>query len=247
MNPKFNISSKKGCFPLLVSLVNTTSPMTNIVKTEFIIDGKTLVGNSVSALLLNPGKYSVTMVLTDNKGCSFSLTKTDSIQVINANVEFASSPNISCLPLLLTTQDTSQSDFPIVKRIWTWGNGDSTVYTHPDSVFARYLYQTPPANQADGFFLRLTIQDSEGCRFFNSKRIFLSKPLPDFSFLQKKNCVKDTFIFTPKPDAQIGLGALSFDWKILGNSFTSRTASLQYSGDTILPVLLRVTDVNGFV
>jgi gliding motility-associated-like protein len=245
MNPKFNISSKKGCFPLLVSLVNTTSPMTNIVKTEFIIDGKTLVGNSVSALLLNPGKYSVTMVLTDNKGCSFSLTKTDSIQVINANVEFASSPNISCLPLLLTTQDTSQSDFPIVKRIWTWGNGDSTVYTHPDSVFARYLYQTPPVNQADGFFLRLTIQDSEGCRFFNSKRIFLSKPLPDFSFLQKKNCVKDTFIFTPKPDAQMGLGALSFDWKILGNSFTSRTASLQYSGDTILPVLLRVTDVNG--
>lgn len=243
--PRFTISAKKGCFPLLVSLVNTTSPMTNIVKTEFIIDGKTLVGNNASALLLNPGKYSVTMVLTDNKGCAFSLTKTDSIQVINANVEFASSPNISCLPLLLTARDTSESDFPIVKRIWSWGNGDSTIYTHPDSVNARYYYTKPPTNQADGFFLKLTIQDSEGCRFFNSKKIFLSKPIPDFSYLQKKNCIRDTFIFTPNPDNQMGLGSLSFNWKMLGNTFNSRVAQLQFSGDTSIPVLLSVTDANG--
>jgi gliding motility-associated-like protein len=245
MIPKFTISSKKGCFPLLVSLVNTTNPMTNIVKTEFIIDGKTLIGNTASALLLNPGKYSVTMVLTDNKGCAFSLTKTDSILVINANVEFSSSPNISCLPLLLTTQDTSVSDFPIVKRIWSWGNGDSTVYNHSDSVFSRYYYQNPPSNQTDGFFLKLIIQDSEGCRFFNSKKIYLSKPLPDFVFQQIKNCIKDTFIFTPSPDSKMGLGALSFNWRFLNQSISSRIASLQYSGDTSLPVLLKITDANG--
>ncbi|MDZ4668741.1 MAG: PKD domain-containing protein [bacterium] len=245
IRPSFTIAKAKGCMPLTTLITNTTATMTDIVKVEFNIGGNDLVGNVVSALLYNPGKYTVTLTLTDSKGCKYSLTKVDSIQVFGANINFASTPDFGCAPMLMLVYDSSKTELPITRRVWTWGNGDSTVYTNNDSMQSRYLFTSAPAYQNGGFFLKLSLIDSFGCKFSLSRKIYISKPIPNFTIKQTKTCLKDTFTFSPSADDLIGLTPISYQWKMDNQISNTRIAKLVYRGDTLLPITLIATDAYG--
>jgi PKD repeat protein len=149
--PSFTISSKIGCMPHTVIITNTTQPASDFVFCEFEVGSNTYTGNVISALLYNPGKYSVTMTIRDKNDCEYFLTKEDSILVNGADVKFSSSPNFGCAPLLVQVRDSSVADLPIRKRIWYWGTSDSAAYNHIDSLTARYKYLQPPAYQNGGY------------------------------------------------------------------------------------------------
>lgn len=247
IKPSFSMSAKVGCMPLTVKLTNTTQPASDFVYCEFIIGGSTLIGNTVSALLYNPGKYSATMVIRDKNNCTYSITKVDSITVSGADVKFASTSNFGCIPMLLEVKDSTDSDLPIYRRIWYWGTGDSTAYNNKDSVYSRYFYQKAPPYQNLGFTLRLVVEDSMGCRFSVNRKLFISKPVPQFSFKQKKSCLFDTLEFSPIADDLIGLTPMKYMWEIDNESSNSRIFQKVVFGNTKSVVKLKAIDVYGCV
>lgn len=245
--PSFTISSKIGCMPHTVIITNTTQPASDFVFCEFEVGSNTYTGNVISALLYNPGKYSVTMTIRDKNDCEYFLTKEDSILVNGANVKYASSPNFGCAPLLVQVRDSSVADLPIRKRIWYWGTGDSTAFNHIDSVTARYKYLQPPAYQDGGYTLKLVIEDSMGCRFSANRKLFISKPKPDFTVKQLKTCIADTFVFTPIADDLIGLTPMSYFWEIEKQTTLTRVIKKRYFGDTSVVVKLMAFDTYGCI
>jgi gliding motility-associated-like protein len=242
IKPSFTMSEKVACMPHTLTLTNTTQPASDFVFCEFTVGGNTYTGNKVNALLVNPGKYSVTMNIRDKNGCSYTLLKTDSILVSGGQVKLNASSFFGCAPMLMQVVDSSRTDLPIRKRIWYWGTGDSTVYGHPDSIYSRYIYQLPPAYQNSGFTLKLVVEDSMGCRFSLNRKLFISKPKPLFTFKQEKNCIADTFVFTPIADDLVGLTPMNYTWNIDNHISTARTLKKVYSADTSILVKLIATD-----
>ncbi|MCF8427717.1 MAG: PKD domain-containing protein [Bacteroidia bacterium] len=247
VTPNFTISSKVGCMPLTAILTNTTEPLSDFIHCRFEVGSDVYTGNVVSALLYNPGKYTVKMILTDKLNCVYSITKEDSILVNGAYLKYTSTPEFGCSPLLMHVRDSSKADLPISKRIWYWGTGDSTVYTHKDSINSRYVYQQPPAYQNGGYTLKLVIEDSMGCRFFMNRKLYISRPKPDFTVTQLRTCLADTFIFKPIADDLIGLTPVSFYWKINNEVSSSRILKKLYYGDTSVLVKLIASDVYGCI
>lgn len=243
--PSFRIEPKVGCAPFTATLTNTSVPFSEVASCQFVIGPQILTGNIVKPLIASPGKYTVTMMITDKKGCTHTLTKIDSIQAYGASVIPIISPTFGCAPILVTVKDSSKMDGFLTRRVWYWGNGDSTVYTNADSIFSRNFYAKGPTIQNDGYTIRLVVEDNMGCRHFANRKIFLSKPIPSFTTTQFKTCLRDTFTFTPLADASIGLTPLSFQWQVFGTTQNTRIGKVVIMGDTSLPVQLKVTDVYG--
>lgn len=242
IKPSFTLSAKVACMPHTLFLTNTTQPASDFVYCEFIVDGSAYVGNNVSALLVNPGKYSVTMNIRDKNNCTYSLTKIDSVIVSGAHIKFNPNSYFGCAPMFLQVVDSSKTDLPVRKRIWYWGTGDSMVYNHPDSIYAKYVYQLPPAYQNAGFTLKLLVEDTMGCRFSVTRKLYISKPKPLFTLKQIKNCLADTFAFNPIADDLVGLTPINYMWEIGGQISNLRSIKKVYSADTSIAVKLIASD-----
>ncbi len=243
--PSFRIEPKTGCAPFSATITNTSVPFSEVVSSQFVVGSQLLTGNVVNALIGNPGKYSVTMLITDKKGCTHTLTKTDSIQAYGASVIPIIEPMFGCSPMLVNVKDSSKLEGIAMRRIWYWGNGDSTVYTHNDSIYSRNLYVKGPVIQNDGYTIKLVIEDNFGCRHFTTRKLFIAKPTPSFVTKQIKTCNLDSFIFTPPADNLLGLTPLKFQWTIFGNTQQTKIGRTLLFGDTLLPVQLKITDVYG--
>lgn len=241
----FRIINPLGCAPLLSSFVNTSAPLSQVKKIWYKVLADSFPGPNGSYLFYNSGVYTVRMELMDDKNCLHVVEKTDSIRVFGAEPAFHSTPNLGCMPILVQTRDTSHSDLPIVKRVWTWNFSDSSVYVHPDSLESRFRFVQPPVNQSDGISLKLTLIDSFGCVYSGSKKIFLSRPTPDFFVYQTKTCDKDTFTFVPISESMIGLKPLNLYWFSDGQYGMSKILKKVWGGDTTLPVRLIASDVMG--
>ena len=247
VEPNFTISSMLGCAPMAVRLQNKTVSTVPMRFCLFKIGDIFYGGDSINIVLRTPGKYAVSMYVTDHQNCVFAKELKDSIEIIGAKMRLLVSPLQGCAPLPISVIDSSVTDLPVKKRIWYWGNGDSTSLTQADSLQFKYTYTQPPLIQDSGFNLTLVIEDTLGCRFSQGRNIRVLKPRPDFTVHQSKNCALDTFTFTPIADKQIGLVPLTFFWELDGQTTISRKLTKVYNKDTSILIKLMAFDAYGCI
>ncbi|MDP1727528.1 MAG: PKD domain-containing protein [Bacteroidota bacterium] len=243
VEPSFTQSLSVGCAPLTLVLTNTSTPLSNIASCYFTVNSSTYPGNTVSVPFKLPGVYDIKMTITDLKGCTIPYLKKQAVQIAGVQTNIILDPYFACAPIIVQAYDSSKSDLKIIRRVWHWGNGDSTVYTHNDSIFSRYQYNQGPLIQSDGYFVRLFLTDSMGCKFSTQRKIYISRPMPDFATKTFKMCEFDSMVFTPVNDNLIGLAPIAFRWTILEQTYTDRIVFKKFSGDTNIAVKLYVKDV----
>jgi PKD repeat protein len=185
-----------------------------------------------------PGLYTVTLTITDTRGCPSTVTKQNIIRVWGPTSNFSFTPPAGCKPLTVNFTNLSTTDgvHPVVKWQWNFGDGLSQAYIIPPF---KHIYDTL------GYFNpQLTVTDSYGCpnTFTSTVQVFVTKPKAIFSTPDSLTCIGKNVVFT---NASTGIG-LSYVWNF--GDFTTSTAvnpTKLYNTDGAYTVKLFVTDVNG--
>ena len=95
---------------------------------EFLLSG----GSSTTHNYTLPGLYTVTLTITDVRGCISTITKPNIIRVWGPISNFSFSPVAGCKPLNVNFTDLTNTDgvHPIVKWVWDFGDYISQTYTN---------------------------------------------------------------------------------------------------------------------
>ncbi|HZK64367.1 MAG TPA: PKD domain-containing protein, partial [Puia sp.] len=136
----FSITDTLGCTPLSTSFTGIANPGDGTVTGYFwdFGDGKTMntVVATVSNTYLFPGKYSVSLTVTNSFGCSNTLKKINVITVLPALALGFSvdSPTVCSLNHPLLFNNTSTGTGPLT-YVWNFGDGgNSTVRILPTNM-----------------------------------------------------------------------------------------------------------------
>ena len=133
--------------PLTVNFSNSTSG-SNTFSWNF--------GDGTSSKLANPshtylreGFYPVTLVVTNDAGCTGSTIKKDFIKIKSPVVSIANLPQKGCAPLTHTFTANVNSVEPIINYLWDFGDGTTSAlespthtYTIPGSYTVSIFYTT---------------------------------------------------------------------------------------------------------
>ncbi|MDQ3112307.1 MAG: PKD domain-containing protein [Bacteroidota bacterium] len=149
----FIASDSSGCAPLCVTFTSPTQAG-DVCQWNFG-DGNNSSGNSPQNHCYNlPGTYDVTLTVTDNNGCSATITEPDLINVFA--IPFAS---FNFSPDFITIYDPSVSfiDNSIGAAQWSWNFGDvaNSVSTLQNPNFAY--------GDTGCFAVTLTVTNPDGC------------------------------------------------------------------------------------
>jgi gliding motility-associated-like protein len=185
-----------------------------------------------------PGLYSVSLTITDNRGCVSTITKTNIIRVWGPVANLSFSPAAGCKPLTVTFNDLTNTDgvHPITKWVWDFGDAITQTYTAPPFT---HVYNT-----LGNFVPGLTVTDSYGCSnsFTSSLIVFVSYPKAIFSTPDSLTCAGKNVVFS---NTSTGIG-LSYDWDFGDATFsTAVNPTKVYAADADYTVKLIATDVNG--
>lgn len=149
-----------GCAqsPITVPFHSTAfSPGTKIdIFTWTFGDGQTGTDSIPVNAYSIPGKFNVTLQVTDSFGCINSLTKNNYITSLAVTADFHPSPLNYCThaPVTFTSTSTSiPADYPPVHFHWDFGNGASS-----DSVSPIYNYDIK-----GNYVVTLVVSDTLGC------------------------------------------------------------------------------------
>ncbi|MEY2918628.1 MAG: hypothetical protein RIS73_2342, partial [Bacteroidota bacterium] len=194
--------------------------------------------SSVSHQYILPGLYTVTLTITDIRGCISTVSKSNIIRVWGPVANFSFLPIAGCKPLSVIFNDLTVTDgvHPITKWVWDYGDGISQTYSTPPF---RHLYDT------SGYFnARLTVTDNYGCSnsLLTNSQVFVSMPKAIFSTPDSLTCVGKNVVFT---NASTGIG-VNYNWNF-GDASTSIAINPVkfYAADGNYTVRLIATDVNG--
>ncbi len=191
--PIVNFSSDvtAGCKPLCVNFTNT-SPMSHSQVWNFGDGGNSAQTNPLYCYN-QTGSYSVTLIITDNNGCSNSLTQNNYITVHPDPVaSFTATPQPATIlnpTVFFRSNDVGVSG-------WYWSFGDALNSSSTDQN-TNYTY-----SDTGNYTVRLVVVNEFGCRDIAEKTVRIN---PDFilyvpnSFTPNGDDIND--LFTP-----IGIG-----------------------------------------
>lgn len=164
-----------GCAPLSVSFnASISNSVPAISRRWTFVDGGSITDTAATPrhTYLQPGDYSVSLVVTDSLGCTDSLNKTDLISVSKPQAGFKAFSDSICVsaPAVFTPSANGKSPFTFN---WNFGDGlfDTTVLTiHHYSSAGIYT-------------VRLIVKDSLGCpdTAIRNSYIYVSQPVANFT------------------------------------------------------------------
>ncbi len=153
--PDFTITyfSAGICPPIPVELSNTSSG--SVVNTEWYVETATgtnyYTGDAAIHTYTRAGDYDITMVVTDSRGCTDTLTRTDNVTITGPTGELVLTPNEGCAPLeVFFDLENIRADQVFID----FGNGD-TLQVFGDFYFT---YDEPGS-----YCPRMILLDSLGC------------------------------------------------------------------------------------
>jgi len=195
-------------------------------------------GSTASHNYTAPGLYTVTLTITDTRGCISTISKSNLVRVWGPVANFSFTPAAGCKPLTVNFTDLTATDgvHPVNKWVWNFGDGISQTYTTPPFS---HKYDT-----ANYFNASLTVTDSYGCSntYSNNAQIFVSQPKAIFISADSLTCAGKNVTFA---NSSIGFG-LSYSWDFGDASSSTLTNPVKvYAADGDYTVTLIATDVNG--
>jgi gliding motility-associated-like protein len=196
-------------------------------------------GNGNTAVTANPvnlyaasGAYTVSLVVTDAKGCKDTVVKPGYITAGQLTAGFTPSPSSGCVNTPLTFNSTS---IGATNLIWKFGDGSTPVSTTSTSV--THVYTT-----AGTYTVKLIAQNSPCADSFSFPVVIHPQPQAQFSFLPTKPCpAPSTIQFT-----NTSVGAASSVWYFGdGSSSNSTSPSHIYNQNGYYSPMLVITSGYG--
>lgn len=242
----FRLIDTLGCQPLKVTCIDTSLSYDNaFVKWQWSYANfePSAFGHDTVMSINQQGYSSITLNITDSKGCTYMITKDSAVRVFKGVSALSVIPASGCVPLNTLATDVSQLENGLRSRTLIWGTGDTT---YSNSTTDNYTYQKAPMDQVDGYTLRYLVTDSFGCTFSSTKTIKLFKPVADFMYSLFKFCGKDSVSFFTYQSSAYGLPPLSNTWDLGGtlNNLQNPNKVFQL-GDTIINISLVKRDGMG--
>ena len=191
-------------------------------------------------LYTQPGTYTVSLTVTNLYGCSHTHTKVDTVHVLTpATAQFVPSTQAGCVPLTVSFQNnTVAGSAPVASWNWTFGNGQSSIFTHPNQHY----------NAPGSYDVRLIATDSYGCKDTTVETITVYvPPVAAFTSPNPDGCAPATVSFLDQSQAG---DAIITGWNWFfgdGGTATSQFPNYIYPVDGSYEVTLAIVDANGCV
>ena len=209
---KLLVTDKMGCIdsfslptPLIISKpvadFNTTDALTCPTKPVAFNNASTgpnltyfwKFGDSTTSTLQNPvhsyngeGLFTVSLYITDQYGCTDSMTKQDYVTTKLPKANFTMSDSLSdCPPLIVQFTNLSTN---AVSKSWDFGDGTSTVEDNPS-----HFYSYPGT-----YMVQLTITGPGGCINIKQDPILIKGPTGTFIYDPITGCNPQRVNFSAK-------------------------------------------------
>ena len=207
----FQGSPPIGCTPLNVTFTDTTHYTVStfpVNRSWTYGDGGSLTNNAATSLhpYLSAGIYDVSLIVTDNIGCSDTLTKSAYIDARHPTADFAPDDTTACFGQVVSFTNNSYGTGAL-NYAWTFGDGGSTGALNPT-----HAYHT-----AGNFTVKLIVTDATGCADSTTHIINVSKPVAAFT-------LSDTLAICPPLLVHFtnnSTGAATWDWKFGNNGVST--------------------------
>lgn len=194
----FTASDSTGCFPKTIQFTDQSTASTGTSNTAWFWDfgdGSQGSGPNPSHTYITPGNFTVTLKVTNNKGCSGAISKVGYIQLNSGVVtDFGFvSPN-RCNPPFPITFTNNSAGSGTLSYQWDFGDGGSSTAATPSHTYTTNGTYT----------VRLITTSSTGCRDTLTKlNLFNFLPVSTTFSAPDTVCINDSVHFintsTPAP------------------------------------------------
>ena len=216
------------CPPMLVNF-RDSSLSSNVSIRKWLWDfgdKSTSILQHPSHQYLNPGKYTISLTITDSLGCSNSKTFLYLILVPGPDGKFSFTPNKGCLPLFVSFSDSVNTQTAYKE----WDYGDGMVVTGNNAI---HKYSVPGK-----YMPALILKDSFGCkRIIRPTDTIFVFDNPQTQFTKQGLCLRDSIQFkststcSDAPITMVKWGFLNENLSVMGDSvkhkFISKSNSVQ--------------------
>lgn len=229
---RYSLSNQIGCKPLKVNL---SAPADTTIDTYIWVlgNGNTVFGNNYNAVYPFEGKFEVRLFIKYKNGCLIGSSQRDSITVLASHAQFNYDKASSCVPAIFKFLDSSYSKNGTINSYnWSFGNGSTATGNTASNTF----------NTLGTFPVKLTVEDTKGCRDSITKNVTVSLVKADFDIDQNDVCGGKNIKFINKASST----AKTYFWDF-GDGTTSVDSSPThiYSQERNYTVSLKVTDGTG--
>ena len=220
LRTQFNATPLTGCAPFSVNFTDQSTGNPNYWKWNLGNNTVSFLQNP-STIYLNPGTYTVKLVIRNAAGSTDSLTKTQYIVVYaKPATNFSASPLSGCFPLPVSFSDLSTpGSGTITNWMWDFGDGNTSTQQNPVHTFS----------SAGNYTILLVVTNSKGCSksFTRSNYISINDGVQAaFTNSDPLSCsAPQTINFQ---NQSVGLGNLSYQWAF-GDGGTSNLANPQHT------------------
>lgn len=189
----FRASPKSGCSPLVVDFNSTINPVDHLIQNYVWDFGNNLVpvdSFNAQSTYINPGKYDVSLTVTDYNGCSNTLVKSEFIEVFeDPKARFEFTPEV---PKMLnpTVEFRDFSYDNIMNWKWYFASLDTSDVQHPIYIFPE---------DSGSYLVTLIVENNNTCKDTITKVVEIKNEIALFfpnSFTPNGDGIND--IFMPK-------------------------------------------------
>ncbi len=230
-NVGFRSNIRSGCFPLTIQFTDTSTAAAGTVNTTWNWDlggGQTSTQQNPSITYNTAGTYSISLKVTNDKGCSRTITRTAYITV-NPGVDasFTSSiPNVCAAPAAITFTNTTTGP-PTLSYFWTFGDGFSSTAANPTHTY----------NTNGTYTATLVATSSAGC-----VDTFRSNPITIGGITTNFNAPTDVCIGSPASFTNTSTPApVSSQWNF-GDGNGSTAANTTHTYNTVGTYLVKLVN-----
>ncbi len=216
---QFSATPLSGCAPFTVNFTDQSSGNPNYWKWDLGNNTVSFLRNP-STIYLNPGIYTIKLVIRNAAGSADSLTKLQYVVVYaKPTTNFSASTLTGCYPLAVNFTDLSTpGSGTITNWLWDFGDGNTSTQQNPSHIFS----------SAGTYTVLLVVTNSKGCSksFTRSNYITINNGVKAaFTNSFPTNCsAPQTINFQ---DQSSSTGAFSHQW-FFGDGGTSTLANPQH-------------------
>lgn len=220
-------------------LVQDTTPKV-VTSTWNFGNGTTATGKMQTPFYYQPGKYDITLKVTDIYGCKESITKPTTIKILGPDFTPIVTPNKGCFPMDAQLIKVGHSDYGVESVVWSDGN--KRINSFADTI--PYQFNTIAANMhTTGKRVYLTVTDKMGCRVSRNVTVKLSKPVAAVNHKSVLECTETKVNFFHNNNKTQHIGALNFDWTLNGTEkFTAENNVKTFTQEGVNSLKLIVED-----
>ncbi len=194
------------------------------------------IQDTAAHLLFNKrGRYDVTLIVLDSRGCLDTMTKVGYIVHGKPKAGFAQSSVKGCLPLVVTFSDTTRNLSGVTNTSYEWDYGDGTRVMNSSGV-VNHTYT------ASGTYnVRQIVTNSEGCSDTAYSVVKAVKATALFETSAPTTCINGLIAFTNQS------GGLGSSYWSMGDGSVAVTKDVMHSWTDTghYSVWLAVVDTNG--